>query len=127
MAEVTPRAYILWQITGVMGEALALARSVHGGNPERALDVYGQEIIDRLKALPADAPRGHVRKEVTDEEGAKALVYLNTHDTNGNVLSWELFWARHPVQYSGIRKNAALRKLLEDVMGPMPPQAEKET
>lgn len=56
MAEVTPRAYTLWQITGVMGEALALARSVHGGNPERALDVYGQEIIDRLKALPADAP-----------------------------------------------------------------------
>ena len=56
MAEVTPRTYTLWQITGVMGEALALARSVHGGNPERALDVYGQEIIDRLKALPADAP-----------------------------------------------------------------------
>lgn len=51
-----PRTYTLWQITGVMGEALALARSVHGGNPERALDVYGQEIIDRLKALPADAP-----------------------------------------------------------------------
>jgi len=52
----TPRAYTLWQITGVMGEALALARSVHGGNADRALDVYGQEIIDRLKALPADAP-----------------------------------------------------------------------
>jgi len=63
MAEVTPRTYTLWQITGVMGEALALAKSVHAGSPDRALDVYGQEIIDRLKALPRDASSGPNIKE----------------------------------------------------------------
>lgn len=65
MAEVTPRTYTLWQITGVMGEALALAKSVHAGSPDRALDVYGQEIIDRLKALPHDAPAEPNAKETT--------------------------------------------------------------
>lgn len=120
MAEVTSRTYTLWQITGVMGEALALARSVHNGNPDRALDVYGQEIIDRLKAMPADAPRGHAREEVTDEEGAKALVYLATHDNEGQVLTWAEFWDSHVGRRVAIRKNAVLRKLLEDVMGPVP-------
>lgn len=63
MSSTEPRTYTLWQITGVMGEALALAKSVHAGSPDRALDVYGQEIIDRLKALSLDAPAGPPEKQ----------------------------------------------------------------
>jgi len=123
MSSTEPRTYTLWQITGVMGEALALAKSVHAGSPDRALDVYGQEIIDRLKALPlgaASGPSKPERKTVTDEEARQALLYLLTHDNDGAALTWAKFVEHNPGALARIRKKPTVQKMLEEVMGPMP-------
>lgn len=123
MSSTEPRTYTLWQITGVMGEALALAKSVHAGSPDRALDVYGQEIIDRLKALPLDAasaPGEPEQQPVMGEEAARALVYMHTHDADGNVLTWAKFVEHNPGAPARIRKKPTVQKMLEEVMGPMP-------
>ena len=52
---MTERRYTLGEVTGAMGKALAAVRAnpTSSQSVDRALDLYGQETVNRLKALPA--------------------------------------------------------------------------
>ena len=48
---MTERKFSLDDVTTAMAPALAQAKARHGGNPDRALDLFCQGVIDGLKAL----------------------------------------------------------------------------
>jgi hypothetical protein len=89
---MTDRRYTLGEVTGVMGQALAAVRAnpTSSQSVERALDLYGQGIIDRLKALPEPGPalwrigedgRQHpVARVLTADENAARYGYVSPND-----------------------------------------------
>lgn len=51
---MTERRYTLSEVTGALGQALAVVRAnpTSSQSVERALDLYGQGVVDQLKAPP---------------------------------------------------------------------------
>lgn len=77
---MTERTYSMESITAAMGPAFAQAKAQHGGNPDRALNIFCQAVIDGLKALPE--PEGVYRMIESGFDPNVGQFYSQTEDSD---------------------------------------------